>query len=195
MNTTAKMIIVLSVTAILSGAILSIYNFYTYPKIQEYRQSEQRKAIFEVIPGAVRYEEVEKSGMTFYVGYSKDNKKLGIAFLAEGNGFQGKISILVGMDLNMEKILAIKILEQVETPGLGTKIVNDPSKPNDRNWFSDQFKGLKVLPQITWVKNQKPTEPNQIQAITGATISSRSVVKILNNTISQSRKIFLENQE
>lgn len=192
MSNTARMVTVLTVTAILSGAILSIYNFYTYPRIQAYRQSELEKAIFEVIPGAERYKKLELGEKVFYIGCTKGEKELGVAFLAEGNGFQGKISMLVGMNMSMDTILAIKVLEQVETPGLGTKIVDDPSNPEDRKWFTNQFKGLRALPEITYVKNEKPSSPGQIQAITGATISSRSVVEILNSTIKENRKIFLK---
>ncbi|RKY50608.1 MAG: electron transporter RnfG [Candidatus Neomarinimicrobiota bacterium] len=192
MSNTARMIIVLTIAAILSGAILSVYNFYTYPKIQAHRQTELEKAIFEVIPDAEEYKKLELGEKVYYVGCTKKEKELGVAFLAEGNGFQGKISILVGMNMDMDTILAIKILEQVETPGLGTKIVDDPSNPEDRKWFTNQFKGLRALPEITYVKNEKPSKPGQIQAITGATISSRSVVEILNNAIKENREIFLK---
>ena len=67
------------------------------------------------------------------------------------------------------------MLEQVETPGLGGRIGEDV--------FQDQFKGIKTEPAVEYVKNQEPETDNQIQAITGATISSRSVVKIINKNV------------
>ncbi|GAG30217.1 unnamed protein product, partial [marine sediment metagenome] len=65
------------------------------------------------------------------------------------------------------------------TPGLGAKITSEP--------FRDQFKELLVLPFVELVKGETK-ESNQIQAITGATISSQAVVDILNKTIKEMRE-------
>ena len=81
----------------------------------------------------------------------------------------------------MKKYLALEILEQVETPGLGTKVTETP--------FTDQFKQLKTSPLINWVKGVEPENPNEIQAITGATISSKAVVAIINSGIEKMKKL------
>ncbi|MDH7605970.1 MAG: FMN-binding protein, partial [Melioribacter sp.] len=65
--------------------------------------------------------------------------------------------------------------------GLGTKITEEP--------FKNQFKGLQTFPQINWIKGKTPEEPNEIQTITGATISSKSVVAIVNNGIQKARSL------
>jgi Na+-translocating ferredoxin:NAD+ oxidoreductase RnfG subunit len=83
--------------------------------------------------------------------------------------------MMVGIDNQFEKLQGMKVLYQIETPGLGNKIEFDD--------FRNQFKGLEVKPQIGYVKNKKPDKPNDIQAITAATISSVAVVKILNKKI------------
>jgi Na+-translocating ferredoxin:NAD+ oxidoreductase RnfG subunit len=70
---------------------------------------------------------------------------------------------MIGLSADLNKISSIEVLEQVETPGLGNKITEEP--------FKKQFKGLQNTPVITWVKNEQPDQPNEIQAITGATIS------------------------
>ncbi|MBI5286392.1 MAG: FMN-binding protein, partial [Deltaproteobacteria bacterium] len=49
--------------------------------------------------------------------------------------------------------------------------------------FKDQFKGLAIEPMVEYVKNRKPDKPNQIQAITGATITTKAVVNGLNEGI------------
>ncbi|HXI10049.1 MAG TPA: FMN-binding protein, partial [Thermodesulfobacteriota bacterium] len=61
--------------------------------------------------------------------------------------------------------------------GLGNRI-SEPA-------FEGQFKGVDVRPKIEYIKNRKPEKPNQIQAITGATISSNAVVTNLNNAIAK----------
>ena len=65
------------------------------------------------------------------------------------------------------------MLDQKETPGLGDKIEKDTS-------FRGQFHG-KVTP-FTGIKTAT-TDPHKIQTITGATISSRAVIRIINNAV------------
>ncbi len=86
---------------------------------------------------------------------------------------------MVGLAKDMNKITSLEILEQSETPGLGSKVA-DAS-------YKDQYNNLVTVPTITWVKGVKPSKPNEIQAITGATISSKSVVGIVNAGIKKLR--------
>lgn len=191
MKTSAKMITVLTLTAMISGGVLSFYNLFTVPRVEAHQNKELQEAVDIVLPGIVSYEEKSMGEGVFYIGKNKKGEVIGVAFIASGYGFQGKIVMLVGMDPELEKIMGLRVLQQIETPGLGTKIVDDPGREN-RHWFTDQFRNLEVLPEITYVKNQKPTKPGEIQAITGATISSESIVNILNATIKQNREIYFE---
>ena len=80
--------------------------------------------------------------------------------------------------------MGLEVLEQVETPGLGTKVTEEP--------FTSQFVNLNVNPEITWVKGIKPQNPNEIQAITGATISSKAIVRIINEGVKKLRLVNAE---
>ena len=196
MSTSTKMIIVLTVITIFSGGILSTWDGVTKPKIEAYKLQELKKAIAEVLPPYDAYEEINTGKLTLYVGSKKDTSApVGIALEAVGNGFQGKISIMLGLTSDFEAITGIKILEQIETPGLGTKIVEDPTNKQDRFWFTNQFKQIKTQPEITVVKNIKPTKATEIQAITGATISSRAVTTILNENIKLAKELYQENSK
>jgi len=191
MSTATKMIVVLTVLTMVAGGILSSWDGHTRPMIEAYKLQELKKAIAEVLPAHESYEELNADGMTLYIGKnSGETAPVGIAFEAVGNGFQGKISIMVGISTDFSKINGIKILEQIETPGLGTKIVVDPTNKKDPFWFSNQFKDLTTVPAIEVVKNVKPSKSTEIQAITGATISSKAVVTILNNQILQAKSIY-----
>ena len=197
MNLVTKMILVLTVLTMVAGALLSSWDGYTKPKIEAYRLQELKKAIVEVLPPYDHYDEINgPDGKTLYVGRkSGEEEAVGIAFKAEGNGFQGKISIMVGIDTNFTTISRIRILEQTETPGLGTKIVIDPTNKTDPEWFPNQFSKLIVNPQIEVVKNVKPSKPTEIQAITGATISSKAIATILNNDIQKAKMIYQSNTQ
>jgi len=191
MKTSHQMFVVLTVVSLLSGGLLSALNDVTLPRIREHQLQELRAAISEVLPPYDRYEEISQKGMTLYVGRKEgQSEPVGVAFRAVGNGFQGKVAIMVGIRPDFEALLGIKVLEQLETPGLGTKIVEDPSHKSDPFWFAGQFKGLKVAPAISVIKNVKPSKPTEIQAISGATISSNAVVAILNEQIAAAKTVF-----
>lgn len=177
-----KLIVVLTSIGLISGGSLAGVYKLAHPLIEKNRLIELKKAIFEVLPEAKSYKESEKNGLKAYYGLDDKEMPVGIAFEAQGNGFQAKIVMMVGIDNEFEKLKGMKVLYQIETPGLGNKIENES--------FSMQFRGLSVNPVIEYVKNKKPEKPNEIQAITAATISSSAVVKILNKEIKRMSKTF-----
>jgi electron transport complex protein RnfG len=191
MNLTTRMIVVLTVLTMIAGGTLSYWDGFTGPRIEAYRLEQLKLAIAEVLPSHEKYDEISGDGMILYVGKNTtEPEPVGVAFEAIGNGFQGKISIMVGISLDFQTINAIKILEQLETPGLGTKIVVDPSNKQDPYWFPNQFKNLMSMPMIEVVKNTKPSKPNEIEAITGATISSQAIATIINDGIKKAKSIY-----
>ncbi len=192
MKKSANLIIVLTCTAILSGLILAFLNGFTKPKIDAYAAKVLREAVSTVLPNIESYDKKKIKETDFYIGKDSNGNPKNVAFLAVGNGFQSKLKILVGMDLDMTKIHSIKILEQMETPGLGTKIEDDPSHDTP-GWFYKQFSGLDLTDkEITYLKNETPNKnKGQIMAITGATISSEAVVNIINSALENKKKIFL----
>ena len=175
MRNTIKMIVVLTAIGLISGATLVFMYKYANPLILNNQKNEIRQAIFKIFPEAKNYEKKGQGENIFFETKDKNGKLLGYAFIAEGNGYQGTIKLMAGMKTDLETMVGIEVLESQETPGLGQEITTEK--------FESQFKGLKASPEITYVKNKKPTKPNEIEAITGATISSRAVVSILNEKI------------
>ncbi|MBU0559696.1 MAG: FMN-binding protein [Bacteroidota bacterium] len=175
MSTVIKMFTALVLIGILSGGLLSTLNEWAEPKIEANRKAETERAIFLVQPSAKKYEKIESVQFELYRVFDENNIELGYALPYEGNGFQGKIRLMVGVKSDLKELVGLQVLEQVETPGLGTKITEQP--------FTEQFVNLIAEPAINWVKGIKPSNPNEIQAITGATISSKAVVSIINDCI------------
>ncbi len=192
MSNTAKIIIVLTLITMISGGVLALLDNYTKPRIEAYKEKVKNAAVDEVLPPNDRVEKIEKGEYQFYVAY-KGNDIIAIAFKAFGGGFQSKLVLMVGITPDFTEITSVKMLEQVETPGLGTKIEYDPANKEKPAWFTDQFKNLKTQPEITYVKNVKPTKNTEIQAITGATISSKAVVIILNEHIAKAKATWESN--
>lgn len=164
-----------------SGAILAAFYYVADPMIKANQEKELKEAIFVVLPEAKDYKvitkTIDKVDITIYEGIDAAGAPVGIAFKANGGGFQGNVGVMVGLNLDYLHLKGIKILDQVETPGLGNRI-SEPA-------FEGQFKGVDIMPKIEYIKNRKPEKPNQIQSITGATISSKAVVVNINNAVAK----------
>ncbi len=191
MNSVVKqMFVVLVAIGSLSGLVLAGSYKLTRPLIEQHKREELQQSIFVVLPDAKSYEDISTADIQIYKGFTEKNEPAGYAFVAEGPGFQGPIRMIAGIAPDMHTLLGMQVLEQVETPGLGAKIAETN--------FEQQFNGLspawpdaisaateagtsQAIPAcITYVKNLPPDDPNEIQAITGATISSVAVVNIVN---------------
>ncbi len=185
MKNTIRIISVLTIVGLISGAALAFIYSYAKPLIAKNRKNEMEKAVFKLFPDAKKYDKVAMGENIIFKVTGKSGKSLGYAFIAEGNGYQGPIKIMAGIKPDLVTLKGIEILESQETPGLGQEITGDD--------FRAQFDGLNVSSGVTCVKYKKPDTPGKtqaitgatpaagkIQAITGATISSKAVCAILN---------------
>lgn len=158
-------VVFLAVIVTVSIALLTALNNVTSPVVESRRSEEIKNTLEEIFPEMSEY----KIDGEVYIIY-QDSEKAGYAFLASGSGYGGDIDILVGLD-NDFNIKNISILSQTETPGLGARITEST--------FTDQFKGLSAGEVALRADNGK------IDAITGATISSRAVVDAVREKISE----------
>lgn len=175
-----RMILVLTGTGIISGGVLALVNNWSAPLIKANQKAATEAAIFRVHPEGTSYEIIPDAELELYL-VKNNNEKIGYAMVSTGNGFQGTIRLIAGVTPDLQKITALEILDQVETPGLGTKVTE--------TFFTNQFKFIHVKPAIFCLKNQQPENPNEVQAVTGATISSKSVVSIINSGIKQMKRL------
>lgn len=159
----------------------------TKDKIEERAHEEQLRALKVVLPRATHFSD-RKSGVEidYYEGLDRDEKVVGYAFLGEARGYSSTIQVVVGIDPE-GAVTGIEITEQKETPGLGSKAVEVPSTRTfweailgrgdtaepGRPWFEAQFAG-KILQDLKVVTGKTDIE---IQALTGATITSRAVTE------------------
>ena len=171
MNYRLKMVITLLIVGAFSGGSLSFVYKKTSPKIKENLRKEIENSLSLLIPSS-SYSEKSFKGKRVFICKDKKGKIKGYAIIGKGDGFQGKITLLLAIDKKGEKILGIDILQSQETPGLGAKI--------DEDKFKNRFKN-KSIEKLKVVKG-KIKKKNEIEAITGATISSNAVVKIVNNS-------------
>lgn len=115
-----------------------------------------------------------------FAGFNENGKLERYAFPVSGKGLWGSIQGFVALDSNLSRIDGVIFTSHVETPGLGARI--------DEKWFRDQFKGLdltkKASPEkYVRVESGAKGAVNRVDSITGATITSVSVEKMLNTDI------------
>jgi electron transport complex protein RnfG len=142
-----------------------------------------RKQVVDVTPISVG---VDKAGKTirYSVFEAKTEGQLaGWVVKTAGQGYADKIEMLIGLDPMIEKITGIFVLDQKETPGLGNKIVTD-------EWRA-QFLAKSTDQPLATVKGQA-SAGNEIDAITGATISSKAVTDIINAAVKNLRNPLIE---
>jgi Na+-translocating ferredoxin:NAD+ oxidoreductase subunit G len=173
MKTIISMLVVLSIIGIVSGGGLSMISSWANPLIAANKKADTERAIFLVQTAGKSYEKVDGVKFELYKVFDAEQNTIGYALPWEGNGFQGKIRMMIGLSEDVSTITAIEVLDQVETPGLGTKITEEP--------FTKQFRALTADPDVAWIKGAPATKDNEIETITGATISSVAIVKIVND--------------
>jgi len=176
MRNILKLSAVLIIIATVSGTILGIIYTVTKEPIAKQVKLEEEKALKAIFPKATSFNlTTGKDNYTYYEVYIK-NKLIGYALDASGKGFSSIIKIKIGLNLD-KRIKDIKIIKQGETPGLGTRI--------KRKKFTDQFTN-KTLKQVLL---KKDSSKGTIDALTGATISSRAVSEAMQKSITEFLKI------
>lgn len=171
-----KTALVLITLGMVSAISITFMAQYAYPIIEKNREEVLRQSILTILPNAQRFVTVDEQNKIFW-GLTGNEKVAGYAFVGKGGGYQGVIRLMIGVSANWQSLKGVIVLENIETPGLGAKITSD--------LFLSQFQNLQIEPPIEYVMNKPPENPNQIQAITGATISSRAVINIINSTIAE----------
>lgn len=180
-----KITSILTIVCVICAFLLSLTFGLAKEKIAFNSRKTIENAIAKLAPWAMRVEMLSLDDNVVYNLFDGKNILKGYALIAEGDGYQGKIKILAILNVTLTQIEGIEIIQSVETPGLGARIGDD--------FFKNQFKQLKILPQIECIKADTKKE-NQIVAISGATVSSRAVVNILNRHIVEIKKEINKNE-
>jgi Na+-translocating ferredoxin:NAD+ oxidoreductase subunit G len=112
---------------------------------------------------------VENENDAYYEVIGSKDEVIGYVVVGSAMGYNGEIKVLVAVSDDKEKILNVSVLSQLETPGIGTKIVTDKS-------FLRQFENLAL---------NDVNEGNQVDAITGATVSSNAMISAVKKAVNK----------
>jgi len=119
--------------------------------------------------------------LKFFAGYDGQGKLAGIAAEGAAKGYSDYVRILFAYHPGQQTVTGFGVVSSRETPGIGDKIVTD--KAFLANFPLDAKAGKDALTNpIRAVKNGSKTNPWEVDAIAGATITSRAVAKAINDT-------------
>lgn len=168
---------VLFLTCMIVTGLLALTYTATKDIIEELEEKTQQDARECVLAEATVFEKVDNDLFSSepivasaYIGKDSSKNIVGTVVSVEPKGFANKIKITVGIKTD-GSIEAIEIVEHEETPGLGSKIIEEP--------FISQFDALVTDDELVVVKAGSKSE-NEILAVSGATISSKAVTDGVN---------------
>lgn len=190
MKLSSQMIVVLTSVGLLSGGFLATVGQLTKARIALNKQKEIERAINLVVPGSTNSHKLyEAKDFSVYSGQDAQGRLLGLAVYVTGVGFQDKITLMFGTNPSLTKIKELTVLDQKETPGLGAKIT-------DRDLFLRFWQNKDCSQPLKLRKPPAATPeelaPSEVNTITGATISSESVLNIVNSSLERLRKLKAE---
>ncbi len=162
-------LILFAITAVSAG-ILAAVNSVTEPIITANTEAKRVAAMSKVLPDADDFELVEYSAENSSVVEAYSAGSDGFVVLCEPKGYGGPISVVVGINSDLT-VNSIDITSHSETPGLGANCTNDVFK----DAFKGKTSGIKVV-------KSNPTS-NQIDALSSATVTSRAVVRGVNDAL------------
>lgn len=188
MKSALRIIIFVIIMGTVTGVMLVGLNKLTEPQIKKNEELKLKSSILDAleIPFASKeavfglFEQnvqvLEKDRFAFYRGIDG-----AVAFEFKGPGLWGPIYGIASINSDLKTIRTIKILHQEETPGLGARI-------SEKEYLS-QFKSKEVLPKLIFMPQGKARANNEVDAITGATGTSKALEKLLNETIQKNLSI------
>ncbi|MGD9412911.1 MAG: RnfABCDGE type electron transport complex subunit G [Desulfobacterales bacterium] len=179
-----KMLIVLTVLATLSGGLLAAIRDNTKDRIEnQVLEFVKGPAIRSILQGATNDPIVDRFQLkdgeverTFFVGVM-DGEPRAVTFETSGKGYGGDVGLMVGIDTKEDKIVGVGVTTHGETPGMGARAKTDPS-------FTAQFKGLPLKDPL-----KVTGDGGSINAISGATITSRAVCSATNDAVELYEKL------
>ena len=172
-----QMIVVLSLISAVCGLALSSVRDMTAERIEnQVLMNVQGPKVKLVLEGAdndliADRKKIKINGedILLFIGKKKD-KPWAIAYETTSSGFGGEMKVMVGYDLQTNKLTGLQIIDNKETPGVGSRVTEDQ--------FTKQFKGLDISVNFATKK-----DGGEIDGVSGASYSSRGVSEAVKKSI------------
>jgi electron transport complex protein RnfG len=199
---TGAMIRTLGLVSAICGLIIVGAYQGTYDAVAANKRIATERAVFKVLPKTKSIEEfvaqagggiakvgvgdtaIAPGGVKFFAAYDEAGKLAGIAAEGVGKGYADNVRIMFGYQPDCQCVVGIGVVSMRETPGIGDKIITDKEFLANFTALDVKLKAdLSALAnEVRTVKRGSKTNAWQIDAIAGATITSRAVGKAINDS-------------
>ncbi len=201
MTPAGSMIKVLGTVSLVCGVLIVVTNLNTIARIHNNQEIIMRESVTQLLPGIEKQiiYGVEDSGelkilpgvegenvKRLFAGYDGSGKFLGVVIEASDRGYADVISAMYAYLPDRKVITGFQVVDMRETPGLGNRIGSDEK-------FAENFKALDATHPIKTVKHGTKQNPWEIDAISGATISSRAVGRMLQKSVQEMTPVIEKN--
>ena len=176
-NDIIKPIAVLLAICVIIPLALALTNRVTKDKIAELDAKNSRETMANLIEADEFTENEFKDGETVFTYHTaaKDGETVGYVFKTAEKGYGGDVSVMTAVNPD-GTVKSVAILDvSGETPGLGQNAAKES--------FYSQYAGKKS--GISLLKNGADSEKNEVNAVTGATITSTAVNRAVNKALEE----------
>ncbi len=175
-----KVGLILFIITAVSALLLAFANKITAPIIAENNRIKTEAAMRTVLPEAETFTKVGVDGVEeAYIANASDGLA-GVCVVSVAYGYGGEVKVITGINANGE-VTGIDILSHSETPGLGA----NAAKPEFTSQFDGKTKNIGV--------SRVNASGNEINAISGATITSKAVTQAVNTALEVAELLLNDN--
>lgn len=190
------MLVTLGLVAMLSGGLLVIAYHATLPAIQERHRQVLELGAAAVLPGAATRAGFdltedglaplapgEPRGTPVFAGYDASGRLTALALQGAARGYQDLVRVIFAYDPGCACVTGFAVLESKETPGFGDRAMTDAEFLANFQALDARLdaSGTALANPIRTVKHGRKRHPWEIDAISGATITSRAVGKAIHD--------------
>lgn len=197
---TLAMIAALGLVSAVCGLIIVGAYQGSLDAVKNNRRVAMQRAIDKILPGAARIQtwhalddgavtpvtaggDAPTGALVFHAAYDGAGTLMGIAAEGAAKGYADTVRVMFGWSPGCQCVVGMGVVAMRETPGIGDKISTDPG-------FLANFKDLDVrlgpdlkalAHEVKAVRHGTRTGPWQVDAISGATVTSRAVARAIND--------------
>lgn len=196
---TRAMVATLGGVAALCGLIIVGAYVGSLDAVKANRRIATERAVAQVLPGARRTvawlaqadgrivpatgAEAPAGALPFHAAYDTQGRLMGVAAEGAAKGYADTVRVMFGYGSACQCVLGLAVVSHRETPGIGDRVITDAA-------FQANFKALDVAlgpelqalaHEVKAVKHGSKTQPWQVDAISGATVTSRAVARAVND--------------
>ena len=200
------LVIVLTLICVVASLAVGLTYNYCSDSIFEQIKLAKEKALYSAQPDGAKFElKQADNGFEYYEAFNADGELIGYAFEGSASGYSSVIKVMVGVNTTADTIKGISVTSQKETPGLGANIQaiktegtlwsaiasigkEKVEKEEPEPYFQQQFKNN----SIDNLKVVKTSGTPYIEAITGATISSKAVTTAVSEAVEKFKAAVIE---